>query len=113
MRSSITTRFEMHRRVDPASANWKDRIAGLVRPFVDTKALAAECKHLRHEGHIFKAALFVKRRQDFLRAADLHPFSGLQVESFDPAWIVHVYRVMSPVRRLNRRGVVNAKFIRM
>src|SRR5260370_25613861 len=95
---SITTRFEMNCRANPASANRKDSIASLVRPFVDTKTPAAKCEHLRHEGHIFQAAIFVKRRQDFLTAADLHRFSGLQVESFDPAWIVLLYLVMSPSR---------------
>jgi hypothetical protein len=87
---SITARFEMNRRANPASANRKDSIASLVRPFVDTKALAAKCEHLRHEGHIFQAAIFPKRRQDFLAAANLYPFSGLQVEFFDSAWIVHL-----------------------
>ena len=87
---SITPRFEMNCPVDPASANGEDRIAGLVCSFVDTKTLAAECKHLRHERHIFQTALFVKRRQDLLTTADLHPISGLQIQ--ESRWIRIVFR---------------------
>jgi hypothetical protein len=69
----------MDRRVDTSSANWKNGIASFVCPFVDPKALATKCEHLGHEGHVFQAAVFVKRREDFLTATDLHPFSSLEV----------------------------------
>ena len=60
MRLTITTSFEMHSPFDPAPANWKDRIAGLVRPLVNLKPLTAKRKHFRHERKLVEAAVFVQ-----------------------------------------------------
>src|SRR5215469_3467676 len=76
---SITTRFQMNCSNEPAFANRKYGVAGLVRSFVDLKPLAAKCEHFRHERQIIQAAFFVKRRQDFFAAPDLHPIPDPEV----------------------------------
>src|SRR5437868_2408160 len=63
---------EMHRIVHAADAPRLDVVAGLIRPFIDTKALPAILKHLRHKRHSAQPAIFVERRLDLLRGADLH-----------------------------------------
>src|SRR5579859_6015926 len=73
MSASVAARVEVHRLINPASADWKDRVAGLVRSFIDLKPLAAECEHLRHERHAVQLPVGVERPQDFLFASHFHP----------------------------------------
>ncbi len=64
----------------PAAFVVVNRVTRLVGAFVNTKTLSAELEHLRHEGEIFQAAVFVERGQDLFTAADLHPIPGLQIQ---------------------------------
>ena len=51
------------------------RVAGLVRPLVDLKALAAVAEHLRHERKTLEPAVLVERPKDLLFAQNLHPLA--------------------------------------
>jgi hypothetical protein len=65
----------MNRMVHSASANRKNRVTSLVRPFVDLKLLATECEHLGHERHAIDTSVTVEGTQDFIFAAYLHPIA--------------------------------------
>src|SRR5580658_4889600 len=55
-------------------------LTGLVRTLEYSKPAAAVLRHLRHESQVFQAATRVERRKNFSLSANLHPFSGLQVQ---------------------------------
>jgi hypothetical protein len=43
-----------------------DRVTGLVRALVNTKALTAVLEHLRHEGKFVEASILVERAKNVL-----------------------------------------------
>jgi hypothetical protein len=63
----------MHRVSDPASSHRKNRVAGLVRAFVNLKALAAKREHLRHERHAIELRIAVERPEYFVFTPNLDP----------------------------------------
>jgi hypothetical protein len=89
VRLTIATSFEMHSPFDTASANWKDRIAGLVGSLVNLKPLAAKCKHFGHERKIVEAAVAVQGCEDLLAAPDFYPVSGAEPEVWTGYRILH------------------------
>ncbi len=65
---------------DSATANWKDRIAGLMRALVNLKPLTTKCEHFRHEWKIVEAAVFVQSQEDLFPAPDFDPISDLELD---------------------------------
>ena len=80
MRVAIATSFKVHSAFDAASANRKDRIAGLMRALVDLKRLAAKCERFGHEWKMVKATVFVQSQEDLFPAADFDPISDLELD---------------------------------
>ena len=68
----------MHGVSDMASLNWKDSVAGFMRPFVHLEPLAAEREHLGHERHAVYASILVQRAQNIFLAAHFDPVSHAQ-----------------------------------
>ena len=58
------------------SAAAKIRIASLVSPLMDLESLAAELKHLRHEGNSVKLCIIVECPQNFFLASYFHPIAN-------------------------------------
>jgi hypothetical protein len=52
-----------------------DRVAGLVRAFVNSKPLTAVLKHLRHEWQLVQTSGFVEGGKDLLFASNFHPIA--------------------------------------
>jgi hypothetical protein len=59
VRMPVATSFKMNCPFDSATANWKDRIAGLMGALVNLKPLTTKCEHFSHEWKIVEAAVFV------------------------------------------------------
>ena len=55
-----------------------DRVAGLVGGLVNTKALAAIFEHLRHEGQLVEAPIFIECSENLFLAQNLDPVAGTQ-----------------------------------
>src|SRR5258708_10567064 len=88
--------LQMNGILHPAAFVVVNRVTRLMGTFVDTKSLAAECEHLRHEGEIFQAAVFVERAQDLFAAPDLHPIPRLQIQIPRRIQIVSTRDFISP-----------------
>jgi hypothetical protein len=68
----------MHCTLDSTSANWENRIAGLVRAFVNSKPLTTEREHFGHEWHPVELAIAVERSKNLIFAANLDPVAHPQ-----------------------------------
>jgi hypothetical protein len=75
VRGSVTTGLQVDSPFDPASATQNNRVAGLVRTFVNLKPLAAEREHFWHEGHPVGLAIAVQCVQYFFFASYLYPIT--------------------------------------
>src|SRR5260370_10560544 len=92
----VANTLQMNRILHPAAPVVVNRVTRLMGMFVATKSLAGECEHLRHEGEIFQAAVFVERGQDLFAAADLHPIPGPQIQIPGRIQIVSTWDCISP-----------------
>src|SRR5437773_11610043 len=78
VRRAIAARLQMHRTIQPASANRKHRIASLVSPLVNWKPPAAKREHFGHKWHPLELPVGVQRSEDFFFASDFYPVAGAQ-----------------------------------
>jgi hypothetical protein len=60
VRLAVTPGFQMDGAREPAAGHRVDRVAGLVGTSINSEALAAILKHLRHEGKILQTPIFVQ-----------------------------------------------------
>ena len=79
----------MNRTGEPSTAGLANRVAGLVRPLVNSEPLTAVLKHLRHEWQSVQAAIFVKCTEDLFLASDFHPITGSKFHGAFPTAIEH------------------------
>jgi hypothetical protein len=72
---AVTACFEMNRISDPAPADWKYRVAGFVRAFIDLKPLAAKRQHLGHKRHAVQLRIAVECPEYFVFTPNLNPIA--------------------------------------
>jgi hypothetical protein len=73
--------FQVNPIEKPPSAGAVDRIAGLVRTFVDPEPPTAILEHLWHEWQTIQSTVLVEGAEDFLLASNFNPVARAQCHS--------------------------------